>query len=489
MRIGFRLDLGPVTGIGHFSRCMSIAKTMVHFGHEVTFLVNGLDQRARGLLSKSGIEYLALNKATVEVGYPGILGAQDAELTKNLAHSLAIELLVVDHYGADRAWLEIFRDRSFRLMGICDYPADPIYDIVLDYGFDATISKHNRDDEDRLYLIGPEYSPIGGTLDEAPVFGEDSLQQSDLLMALGSGIPDSIIIDLAECHISRGSDFRLRIVSAREVSNFPVSSSAELIIAPESISPYWSKVSYSVTGGGLTMYERIANGVPGLAIESAQNQSMSLVAAESKGITKRIGFDELRNPNEFLKSIEGFMKGTSGPEEKLRLQSIVDLNGPTRICFELGLLTSGHHLDPVARKVKMSDANTLLRWANDEATRINSFGRDPISPKNHITWMRKTIEQAPLFLMFETFGIPLGYVRINNESGSNLLSYGLDKIFRGKGIATGMLKIALEQAPDIGSVLAIVALKNTPSLRALAKAGFQNLDIIEGNQRLFLERE
>ena len=155
MRIGFRVDASPVVGLGHFYRCLSIANALKSQDHSISVITNSMPLSARTILAKAGIQVEEVNLPLTQNLSSTNLSKLDAEITKANVNRLGIELLIVDHYGAKEDWLQIFENRNFVLMGICDYPTNAIFDFVLDYGFDASLEKHtisNLERENRNWM-------------------------------------------------------------------------------------------------------------------------------------------------------------------------------------------------------------------------------------------------------------------------------------------------------------------------------------------------
>jgi len=97
-------------------------------------------------------------------------------------------------------------------------------------------------------------------------------------------------------------------------------------------------------------------------------------------------------------------------------------------------------LDITLKPASKKACDLLFNWANDEDVRKNSFTNDKILYEDHIKWFNNKISSDKCFIFILYFGeIPAGQIRIDMESGTGVISYSIDKDFRGKGLSEIML--------------------------------------------------
>lgn len=53
----------------------------------------------------------------------------------------------------------------------------------------------------------------------------------------------------------------------------------------------------------------------------------------------------------------------------------------------------------VARRAAEADADLLLEWRNDDATRRASRATDPVTPEKHRKWLRATLADDDRMLL------------------------------------------------------------------------------------------
>jgi len=489
MHVGFRVDSSSKIGLGHFSRCVALARVLTSHNIQVSFISNQLAEHSFQLLEELGVSsFMLVSEPTKNSGQERetripLLDTSDALQTKTIAEDQRIDFLIVDHYGANFEWFANLKDRSFRLASVCDFPAAEGLDAVIDYGFDASFGKHPlaKSSEAQL-LLGPDFALINPTLQLEKSSDSETKSRGEVLVALGSGVSNSqlmsIISSLSAVKIP--NTVRLIIPTTKEKSL--EASGIELTIAPQSLDKYFDQAIFCVTAGGLTMYERLGRGIPGFTLETADNQSMSLDAARSQGVTETMTLTEAMQTGKLVERISTGIKSIHYVTESVRLRSKVDFFGALRVAYALGLLENT--AEPEIRDVNEADDAILLRWANEEVTRKNSFNRESISPESHLHWLEQQLESGSLFYIFHLHGIPMGFVRMESDGAGLRLSYGIDLNFRGKGFAKRILQAALARANPSKSVIARTSASNKASVKALKSVGFEVITSNEETTKL-----
>jgi RimJ/RimL family protein N-acetyltransferase len=128
------------------------------------------------------------------------------------------------------------------------------------------------------------------------------------------------------------------------------------------------------------------------------------------------------------------------------------------------------------RPVTESDADLLLRWANDPATRAASFHPDPIDRLSHVRWLaaRLASPTTGFWIGDDDGGRPIGQVRVEGDE----ISISVAPTARGKGFGRALLQAAVDETGRTRSaehLLARVRVDNPASLALFAGAGFVEL--------------
>lgn len=129
------------------------------------------------------------------------------------------------------------------------------------------------------------------------------------------------------------------------------------------------------------------------------------------------------------------------------------------------------------RKVGWEDMDLLFTWANDRAVRENSFNIKEISYPEHKEWFNKCMDDqnVDIFILFLEDN-PIGQVKLDYKDDIALISYSIDKNYRGQGYGrTAIMEIMKElmfNKPEILRVRAFVKNNNMASQRIFIENGF-----------------
>ena len=177
MRIAFRADASATIGLGHVSRCLSLAHALRHAGANVVLVNRGLGTGLRALPLTDGFDVVYLpppqpaDSWQPSAGDPahaalaGVPWQIDAEQTADALVRLQIDWLVVDHYALDSRWHTAVRNRLGCRMACIDDLGDR--DLAVDLLIDHNVATDHRAKygahiaDDTPILGGPHYALLG----------------------------------------------------------------------------------------------------------------------------------------------------------------------------------------------------------------------------------------------------------------------------------------------------------------------------------------
>ncbi len=129
------------------------------------------------------------------------------------------------------------------------------------------------------------------------------------------------------------------------------------------------------------------------------------------------------------------------------------------------------------RPATRADAELLLEWANDPATRAASLTPRSITPPEHDVWLDRTLANPLQRLWIGIVGgRPIGQVRIEAEAATGVVSIAVAPAARGRGMSGPLLGAALAAARtemDLAGFRALVRAGNVASRRLFERAGFE----------------
>lgn len=300
MRVVFRVDASAEIGAGHFMRCLTLARGLKAYGHEVIFLCRHLTPAFEDLLLKF---YILLVKVTSPrtiqnshdasneyITWLGVSQEQDAFETLNILCNKDIDWLVVDHYALDETWEKIVKPHVLHLMVIDDLANRAhVCDVLLDQNHypDKDERYSNRVPDDCQLMLGPRFAMLrpefrelrksirqrNGIISKVLVtFGGVDVKNytGPVIQALGriEGI-ESVDIVIGEQH-----PFKKEIIS--KCANYDF----KLHIQTEKIAELITRSDFAIGASGSTTWERCCLGLPSLAIPIAENQKAIAIGAK-----------------------------------------------------------------------------------------------------------------------------------------------------------------------------------------------------------------
>jgi RimJ/RimL family protein N-acetyltransferase len=145
------------------------------------------------------------------------------------------------------------------------------------------------------------------------------------------------------------------------------------------------------------------------------------------------------------------------------------------------------NMDLYLRKADFGDCDLLFDWANDDEVRRNSFNQNKILYGDHVVWFNKVMNSSKyMIFIFLSGSIPLGQVRIEIENGTAVISYSVDRKYRGKHLASKMLTLleneVINSKLNISKLVGYVKFDNN-----ISKKVFQDLNYNEVLRKDFYE--
>ena len=137
------------------------------------------------------------------------------------------------------------------------------------------------------------------------------------------------------------------------------------------------------------------------------------------------------------------------------------------------------------KQVDESDCKLIFEWVNDDLTRKNSFNSNDINFEEHMRWFKNKLDSESSYMYIYYIGEkPIGQVRIEIDNETGIISYNLDRNYRGKGLSLEMLKLAENESYKknlkIKTLIGYVKLDNLASQKIFEKLKYNKL--IEHNK-------
>ncbi len=312
-RVFFRTDASISIGTGHVIRCLTLAEALRKKGAECHFICRKLQGNINELIQSRGFTLHILpasNEKNNEIKKRAqensckldnllLDSFDDATKTKTVIGTKFVDWIIVDHYELDARWERIIKPLCKNLMVIDDLANRSHFcDVILDQNYESSERYKNFIHSSCLQILGPRYALIRPEYAKfrslkkfklkrvSKIFiyfgGSDQFNlTSTALKALTVPSLKNLWVDIVVGKNYTDSTFLNQIAKKRGRVNIhvPRTHLADLM----------SSADIAIGAGGVTNWERICLGLPGLVITIAENQIPITEILNQKGIIRYLG--------------------------------------------------------------------------------------------------------------------------------------------------------------------------------------------------------
>lgn len=474
-RVVFRTDATPEIGLGHFSRCLSLARVLAGHGASVSFVMRAPDRGLAGQLADAAISCHAIGADLA----PG--SDEDAEATRVCIADGERPLLVVDHYKIGGSWESRLRPSVGKLAVIDDLADRPHdCDILIDQNklFD-TDAYEKLIPPSAKALVGPRYALLRPEFAEwraIPRHRDGRL--SRILVSFGGSDPaghTAAVLDALQP--------RLLELEAVDVLVGPLNSRLDelrryeddsgkirLHIGATNIAELLHGADLAIGGGGVMSWERLCLSVPSLAFGIVSNQVENVRDLMRLGVA--VGTPDMPRPEpaaiarwlDVLWEAPELLRGMSE-----RGAAIVDGVGVRRVANRL--LSEALSF----RTATQEDSLSIHTWRNHPAIRRVSGSSAEIALDDHQRWFARSLANpARLILIAELDGLAVGVARFDIEGSEATISIFKDpELTRPVDLVEQATQWLFDRRDDVHTIKAVVLGSNGRSARAFEGAGYR----------------
>lgn len=477
MPVVFRTDASSDLGMGHFSRCMSLAHAVMNLGASPCFIMRAPGTALRERLETAGIGCHEIEE-DVEPG-----SEDDARATLAFLKEMAEPcLLLVDHYAISRSW-ELLVRPWVQKIAIIDDLADRAHDcdLLVDQNrlFDGVEAYAELVPPSAQLLVGPRYALLRQEFAEwrsVPRRRNGKLRR--LLVAFGGSDPAGHTLAVLRALEPRLNDLDCVDVlvgplngKIDELIRFQAGRGAvRLHVDATNIAELLHGADLAIGGGGTMSWERLCLGVPSLVFGIVPNQVDNVRDLVRSGVA--VGTPAMFEPD--IAAISRWLDVLWEAPELVRGMSergagIVDGLGAARVasrllCRELTF-----------RPAVAADSMLVHGWRNHPEIREVSGNKAPITLEEHERWFARSLADASRMIMIaELGGLPVGVVRFDLAGSEATISIFKNpeeaRSFDLVGQATDWL---FGHRSDISTIRAVVLAHNRRSARAFERAGYR----------------
>jgi spore coat polysaccharide biosynthesis predicted glycosyltransferase SpsG len=265
LRVVFRVAAGPRRGFGHLVRCLSFARAM----------------GVRPLLSIKGADDVVHTALTLG-------GDVLADVSPRVLGRMRPDVVVIDDPIAStaRQWIAAARRAGALVVTIHDLGLGCVdADVVID----GSVTRQARAAKGRVALTGAQFAILDPTL---PRRGRrrEAAGRRNVLVALGGGKRRVTALAVAEAIAAADPRARIRIAGGFMEDALTSSDRITWIGASRGLGKELERATVAVVGGGVSLYEACAVGVPTVTVPVVPAQAPTVRAFARHGAAVAMPF-------------------------------------------------------------------------------------------------------------------------------------------------------------------------------------------------------
>ncbi|MFI5348065.1 MAG: UDP-2,4-diacetamido-2,4,6-trideoxy-beta-L-altropyranose hydrolase [Elusimicrobiota bacterium] len=472
-----RADAGPGIGSGHASRLLALAEAWIDAGGRAKLLTVAPSPALKVRAGFQGVEVLPLTAA-----YPD--PADPAETTRVVSQAPKGTWIAVDGYGFDAAYLSALRAAGARVLRVDDGPRGEIpCDAFLDQNPGAETSTPRLAPE-TLALLGPRWALLRSSFARAGEKRPAHAEARNVLISFGGEDPaDATGLALRALRRVKSAFEAVVVIGPDNPRAEALAKLAEgLPVRVERLADMpvlMGNADVALIGGGVTMLEACAAGLPALVATVAENQEAGAASLAARGLVRSLGRARELTEDAAALALDALLRDAP---ERARLsaagRSAVDGRGATRAAAAL-LALAEPRLDGDWARLRPAvpeDALDVWRIANDPSVRASSFRKEPIPLPVHLKWFEAQLKNDEgRFWVIEAGHVVAGQVRYARAGDEAEVHYSVLGAFRGKGLGTLALARSRPLAcRELGvkRLTGVVIAPNEPSERSFISAAW-----------------
>lgn len=329
MKVLIRADAASHIGIGHVTRCVSLALALEAEGCDVTFITKVFDTSTDTMLRKHGFKVVTISpepgstKAGQKTIYKDwLLETQQADWQRmrRVIGDGRFDWMVIDSYSIDQAWEVRAREVADRILVIDDLAdRDHVCDILLDQNIGTEVQGvyAQKVNPGAILLLGTMYCllrPEFGKASQTPVddrCNRFDCAESRVLLFFGGAdqmnLTEKALSSLMP--IQSESNFKLVVLVGASNKNrenlvrLCDEQEIELHFDVENMAAFLNRIDRAIVACGFICYELAAMKIPSVLVPVSDIQSKVANALAKSGVARVLSQQSLDEPNEMQNAL------------------------------------------------------------------------------------------------------------------------------------------------------------------------------------------
>jgi UDP-2,4-diacetamido-2,4,6-trideoxy-beta-L-altropyranose hydrolase len=473
-RVVIRADASSTIGSGHVMRCLAIADELRTAGAKVEFVSRSAPGDLIPRIEERGYAVHRLDQTDP------VDEERDADETRGALADGSPPWVIVDHYALGSDWEASLRPGVSGMIAIDDLERVHDCDVLLDQTWLGAATETRYESSipgaarrllgPRFALLNPDFAALRRVVASRhhpprrvliSFGGADATNETQtVLLALMEAPFDVWHADvvLGPQHPDPES---VRAIAARR----PLTTVHEGL---QSLAELMCNADCAITGGGVTLMERLCLDLPGVVVTTAANQQPSVSALAAAGYIDCIGSAGTLSVQDYRAAL------AQPPVELANLPPLVDGCGAGRL---REVLFPADPRTGCMRPAELRDAGLLFHWRDATVQRF-ALVPAPLSWPSHLRWFTAKLEEsATQIWIVEADRVPVGQFRLEAGVHETTLSYSVDAEFRGRGWGRWIVEAAVSRVTARkNDVIAAVHPDNRASIAIFSGLGWTRFD-------------
>lgn len=341
-----RADAAPEIGTGHIMRTLVLADLLREQDAQISYACRSFQGSLAGLIKDRGYEVRALSpaKKPKKDNTRTWLGAPEEQDVDETFQAKNYDLVIVDHYGAEKKWFDLARPKAATILAVDDEARRIVNcDILLNQNyFIEPASLYRGLESTCVRLIGPEYALLRPEFVQMRQGAKPRTSLKKLLIVMGGSDPAGIGEKIARtltldisATIIVGSDYKYfdAFQDYCKTRDFTVQARTD------SVASLMRDADFCIGAGGSTTWERCCLRLPSALFAIAENQRRIIENLAQAGACYNLG-----SPKNFdFSGISDFLLSLRADPAQLEAMSqragaLVDGGGAQRVVQALAVI-------------------------------------------------------------------------------------------------------------------------------------------------------
>ncbi len=470
-KVYFRADGNAKIGLGHIFRSLALAEMLAQ-DFDCHFIIKSPLENIKKELFKYSVAVTTLNDSISNINEANILAT---DLQKD-------SILVLDGYHFDTAYQRAFKEKKHKIVCIDDIHAYPfLADAIINHAGGVTEQYYKALPTTQFYL-GLAYALLRKPFREAAK-NKKVEKKDNIFICLGGADPNNDTLRVLETMASIGEKSVIHLVLGgaylheatlqKFISKNHLTIKVYQQLSAEKMVHLMNKCARAITPPSTISYEYLSTGGTLYLKKIAENQN----DIYNYFTVQKFALDfETHYPKGEVLTLK----------EQETYSSILDGQQEKRF------ITLFYDLASTIRKANEEDCLRYFEWANDPLTRQYSYQSEPISLAQHEQWFYEKINNSNAFLYVLALNKQaIGQIRFDLKNKKAIISFSIDKDYRGKRLGMLTLKKGIEvfkkEMPNI-PIIGFVKKENKASSKAFRALNFkeENATLIENSYQYTL---